>query len=69
LHIVAYGSETWSVILREEVSTRQHGVATQMEEYRLRVFKNRVMRKMFGLRQRQQQDDGECCIMRRFFAG
>jgi hypothetical protein len=36
LHMVLYGCETWSVTLREE--------------YRLRVFENRVMRIIFGLK-------------------
>jgi hypothetical protein len=34
LPVVLYGSETWSLTLREE--------------HRLRVFENRVLRKMFG---------------------
>ena len=34
LHIVLYGCETWSLTLREE--------------YRLRVFENRVLRRIFG---------------------
>jgi hypothetical protein len=34
LPVVLYGCETWSVILREE--------------YRLRVFENRVLRRIFG---------------------
>ena len=36
LPVVLYGCETWSLTLREE--------------YRLRVFENRVLRKIFGLR-------------------
>ena len=36
LPVGLYGRETWSVTLREE--------------HRLRVFKNRVLRKIFGLR-------------------
>ena len=36
LPAVLFGCETWSVALREE--------------YRLRVFENRVLRKLFGLR-------------------
>jgi hypothetical protein len=32
--VVVYGLETWSVILRED--------------YRLRVFENRVLRQIFG---------------------
>jgi hypothetical protein len=34
LPVVLYGCETWSLILREE--------------YRLRVFENRVLRRIFG---------------------
>jgi hypothetical protein len=34
LPVVLYGCETWSLTLREE--------------HRLRVFKNRVLRKIFG---------------------
>jgi hypothetical protein len=34
--IFLYGRETWSVILREE--------------HRLRVFENRVLRRIFGLK-------------------
>jgi hypothetical protein len=36
LPVGLYGCETWSLTLREE--------------YRLRVFENRVLRKIFGLR-------------------
>jgi hypothetical protein len=36
LPVVLYGSETWSLTLREE--------------HRLRVFKNRVLRRIFGLK-------------------
>jgi hypothetical protein len=35
LPVVLYGCETWSLTLREE--------------HRLRVFENRVLRRMFGL--------------------
>ena len=35
LSVVLYGSETWSLILREE--------------YRLKVFENRILRRIFGL--------------------
>jgi hypothetical protein len=35
LPVVLYGCQTWSVTLREE--------------YRLKVFENRVLRRMFGL--------------------
>jgi hypothetical protein len=36
LPVVLYGCETWSLTLREE--------------YRLRVFENRVQRRIFGLK-------------------
>jgi hypothetical protein len=36
LSVVLYGCETWSVTLREE--------------HRLRVFENRVLRRVFGLK-------------------
>jgi hypothetical protein len=36
LPVVLYGRETWSLILREE--------------HRLRVFENRVLRRIFGLK-------------------
>ena len=36
LSVVVYGCETWSLILREE--------------HRLRVFENRVLRRIFGTR-------------------
>jgi hypothetical protein len=36
LPVVLYGCETWSVTLREE--------------HRLRVFENRVLRRIFGLK-------------------
>jgi hypothetical protein len=36
LPVVMYGSETWSLTLREE--------------HRLRVFENRILRKIFGLK-------------------
>jgi hypothetical protein len=38
---VLYGCETWSLILREE--------------YRLRVFENRVLRRIFG---HKREEDG-----------
>jgi hypothetical protein len=46
--VVLYGCETWSLTLREE--------------HRLRVFENRVLRRIFGPKA------GENCIMRRFIA-
>jgi hypothetical protein len=36
LSVVLYGCETWSLTLREE--------------YRLRVFENRILRRIFGLK-------------------
>jgi hypothetical protein len=36
LPVVLYGSETWSLTLRKE--------------FRLRVFENRVLRRIFGLK-------------------
>jgi hypothetical protein len=44
--VVLYGSETWSLTLREEHS--------------LRMFGNRVLRRIFG----PKRDAGENCIMR-----
>jgi hypothetical protein len=46
-----YGFETWSVTLREE--------------QRLRVFENRVLRKIFGAK-RKWQEAGKDFIMWRF---
>ena len=45
LRVVLYGCETWSLTLREEC--------------RLRVFKNRVLRKYLGLRGTEYQGSGE----------
>jgi hypothetical protein len=36
------------------------------EEYRLKVFENRVLRKIFGLRRDEVTGDGGNCIMRSF---
>jgi hypothetical protein len=52
LPVVLYGCETWSLILREES--------------RLRVFENRVLRKMYGTTRARQQGSGESCVMRSF---
>ena len=51
LPVVLYGCETWSLILREE--------------RRLRVFENRILRQIFGLK---RDANGECrdFIMRTF---
>jgi hypothetical protein len=46
LSVVLYGFETWPLTLREE--------------HRLKVFENRLLRRMFGLKA------GENCIMRSF---
>jgi hypothetical protein len=48
--VVLYGCETWSLTLREE--------------HRLRVFENRVQRKVFG--QKRDEENGEYCITRSF---
>jgi hypothetical protein len=50
LPVVLYGCETWSLTLREE--------------YRLRVFENRVQRRIFG--QKRDEETGENCIRRGF---
>jgi hypothetical protein len=51
LPVVLYGCETWSLTLREE--------------HRLRVFENRVLRKIFGPKGRKM-DHGENCIIMSF---
>jgi hypothetical protein len=48
---VLYGCGTWFLPLREE--------------HRLRVFENRVFRKIFGPK-REKMDRGENCIMMNF---
>jgi hypothetical protein len=50
--VVLYGCETWSVTLREE--------------HRLRVFENRVLRRIFGPKRDEVTEVGENCIMRSF---
>jgi hypothetical protein len=52
LPVVLYGCETWSLILREE--------------HRLRVFENRVVRRVFGPKRDEVTGDGESCTMRNF---
>jgi hypothetical protein len=52
LPTVLYGCETWSLALKEE--------------HRLRVFENRVLRKIFG--PKRKTDRGEHCIMMNFTA-
>jgi len=51
LPVVLYGCETWSLTLKEE--------------HRLRVFENRVLRRIFGPKRGNTQGSGENCIMRR----
>jgi hypothetical protein len=51
LPVVLYGCKTWSLTLREE--------------HRLRVFENKVLRKIFGPK-RKETDHGENCIMMNF---
>jgi hypothetical protein len=53
LPFVLYGCETWSVTLREE--------------HRLRVFENRMMRRIFGPKG-MKTDRGDNCIMMNFIA-
>ena len=43
LPVVLYGCETWSLTLREE--------------FRLRVFENRILRRIFGPK---RDENGEC---------
>jgi hypothetical protein len=50
LPVVLYGCETWSLILREES--------------RLRVFENRVLRIIFGLKRDEVTGEGKNFIMR-----
>ena len=50
LPFVLYGCETWSLTLREE--------------RRLRVFENRVLRRIFGPKRDEVTGNGENCIMR-----
>jgi hypothetical protein len=52
LPVVLDGCETWCLTLREE--------------HRLRVFENRVLRKIFGLREIKWQEIGGNCITRSF---
>jgi hypothetical protein len=52
LPVVLYGCETWSLTLSEE--------------YRLRVFENRVLRTIFGPKRDEVIGGGENCIIRSF---
>ena len=50
LPVVLYGCETWSLTLREE--------------RKLRVFENRVLRRIFGPRRDEVRGNGGDCITR-----
>jgi len=50
LTVVLYGCETWSLTLREE--------------RRLRMFKNRVLRRVFGPKRDEATGNGENYIMK-----
>jgi hypothetical protein len=50
LPVVLYGCETWSLILREEC--------------KLRVFENRVLRRIFGRKRDGVRGNGDYYIMR-----
>jgi hypothetical protein len=50
LPVVLYGCETWSLTLREE--------------HRLRLFKNRVLRRIFGPKRDEVTGNGEDYITR-----
>jgi hypothetical protein len=52
LPVALYRCETWSLTLREE--------------HRLRVFENRVLRRIFGPKRDEVTGDGENYITRRF---
>jgi hypothetical protein len=52
LPVVLYGCETWSLTLREEL--------------RLRVFENRVLRRIFGPKRDEVKGNGGSCTMRNF---
>jgi hypothetical protein len=50
LHVVLYGCETWSLTLKDEC--------------RLRVFENRVLRRIFGPKRDEVKGNGENYKMR-----
>jgi hypothetical protein len=52
LPVVLYGYETWSLTLKKE--------------HRLRVFENRVLRKIFGLKMDEVIAEWRSCTMRNF---
>jgi hypothetical protein len=52
LPVVLYGCETWSLTLREE--------------HRLRVFENKVLRRIFGPKRDEVTSEWRNCITRNF---
>jgi hypothetical protein len=50
LTVVLYGCETWPLTFREE--------------YRLRVFQNRVLRRIFGCKRDEVTESWRNCIIR-----
>jgi hypothetical protein len=52
LPVIMYGCETWSLTLREE--------------HRLRVFENRLLRRIFGLKRMRWRESAENGITRSF---
>jgi hypothetical protein len=52
LPVVLYGSETWSL--------------TVWEEHTLRVFENRMLMRIFGLKRNEVMEGGQNCIMGSF---
>ena len=50
LPVVFYGCETWSLTVREE--------------HRLRLFENRVLRKVFGPKRDEVTEEWKSCITR-----
>jgi hypothetical protein len=52
LPVVLYGCETWSLISREE--------------HRLRMFENRVLRRIFGPKRDEVTENGESCTLGSF---
>jgi hypothetical protein len=52
LPLVLYGCETWYLTLREE--------------HRLKVFENRVLRRISGLKREEVTGSGEGCVMKSF---
>jgi hypothetical protein len=52
LRVVLYGSETWTLTLRVE--------------HKKRVFENRALRRIFGPKRDEKQENGGSCTMRNF---